>query len=318
MRKRISILVVTALTVLSACGDASTDEAVAADPFERIYGSPEQNRRREIRVQKKVRECMVLLGWEYTPVDPGSFTYTDADMARDREQFGYGISTYIGNEDIGITPEGQVQTNPNDQYVQTLSEGEQTAYYEDLYGRYVEGEEWDPATAGGCENEARRTVYGNDPFSDPEIAEDLNKVYEQTTDDPRLAKAQKKWSKCMQEKDYDYTTQEEIYTDLQERLQQIMGTSDPSAGFATSDTAVFVDGGSVDGGFTDGGFDDGSGQSGAPSYDTKKLAALQALELAIAQRDYECSQQHLVPVQQEISADAVDALLAEHPELDRG
>ena len=95
---------VMGLAGLVACGPKGTTEQVASDPFEQIYGSPEQNRRREIRVQKKVRECMVLLGWEYTPVDQGSFTYTEADMARDREQFGYGISTYIGRFAFGLSP----------------------------------------------------------------------------------------------------------------------------------------------------------------------------------------------------------------------
>jgi hypothetical protein len=307
---------VMGLAGLVACGPKGTTEQVASDPFEQIYGSPEQNRRREIRVQKKVRECMVLLGWEYTPVDQGSFTYTEADMARDREQFGYGISTYIGNEDIGTSFQPDVQTNPNDQYVQTLSEGEQTAYYEDLYGPPYEGEEpYDPATARGCENEARRAVYGDDPFSDPEIQEDLNKVYEATTDDPRLAKAEKKWSKCMQDKDFDYTKQEEIYTDLQQRLDKIMGSSN-EGGFSEDPftTSVAVEGEFSE--FSGDGFDDGSGGAPSePSYDKKALAALQALELAIAARDFECSQQHLVPLQREIAAEAVDALLAEHPEL---
>lgn len=307
---------VMGLAGLVACGPKGTTEQVASDPFEQIYGSPEQNRRREIRVQKKVRECMVLLGWEYTPVDQGSFTYTEADMARDREQFGYGISTYIGNEDLGTTFQPETQTNPNDQYVQTLSEGEQTAYYEDLYGPPYEGEEpYDPATARGCENEARRSVFGDDPFSDPEIQEDLNKVYQATVDDPRMAKAQKKWSKCMQDKDFDYTQQEEIYTDLQQRLDKIMGTSSGD-GFSEESFATSAGAEGEFSEFSGDGFDDGGGGAPAePTYDKKALAALQALELAIAARDNECSQQHLVPLQREIAAEAVDALLAEHPEL---
>jgi hypothetical protein len=321
MGKVVATTMAVTLACLAACGPKGATEEVVSNPFERIYGSPEQNRRREIRLQKKVRECMVLLGWEYTPVDPGSFTYTDADAARDREEYGYGISTYIGNEDAGFGFSGpQPQTDPNQNYVQTLSEGEQTAYYEDLYGRYDESAEdvFDPSTASGCQNEAYRQVYGNDLFADPDIQDDLNKVYEATVDDARMAKAQKKWSKCMGDKGYDYATQDEIYTDLQERVNALTGGD--SGGFSEFAPATVVSGDTVpfdEFGGDGGGFDDGGGAP-APSYDTKKLAELQALERAIAVRDHECTQQYLAPVQAEINTEAIDALLAQHPELDKG
>ena len=127
--------------------DAAIDD-YPTSPMSEFFGyedmdSDEQEQRyrqEEMDRQQVIAECMRLEGFEYTVfVYDQSFSFESPyqDMTRREyvEKYGFGISTMF--EDGFAPPEAspdEEEINPNDEYVNGLSEAEQEAYYEALYG----------------------------------------------------------------------------------------------------------------------------------------------------------------------------------------
>ncbi len=129
---------ILAAMALGACGDSGSDAPSASDDqplslAERLFGTPADFADEQEQIEASVRACMVAKGWEYTPVDPSANSAAfNLDFSSDefREQYGYGISTLVGESAFSAVP----FEDPNQTYVQSLSETEITQYYEDLYG----------------------------------------------------------------------------------------------------------------------------------------------------------------------------------------
>lgn len=179
-----------------------------------------------------VAECMVEQGFEYTPfVDMGwSSSSADEWKPDDREwvaQWGYGAVKSPGMNDAP-DPEEQV-VDPNQEYVQSLSESEMMAFYEALYGPQPTEEElnedgsydynWETA---GCQGLAEHEVSGDDPMQSDEhkpLMDSINEFYMQMETMPELADIDAAWADCMADAGYSgftrqYDAQESIYTEL--------------------------------------------------------------------------------------------------------
>lgn len=221
--------------VLSACsggGDAekgSKDAEPELGPldkyFEQMYGDfdEDQANAQQMEVEELIAQCMRDLGFEYTPVDwssmGGSYSSDDLDVEwgtlEFAEQYGYGATTDPwGDQGVEDEASGASQdefVDPNQAYVEAMSETEMTAYYAALYGEQPEFDEnadpeaeidmeynWEQA---GCQGKASHEVYevgtGMDDERFTALQDEMNTMWEATSTDPRITELNGTWSTCM-------------------------------------------------------------------------------------------------------------------------
>lgn len=188
--------------------------------YEAAYGEWDEDEsvRQSNRVEELVAECMAEQGFDYTPVDQSQY-YGDSWEPEEldvewgtiefAEQYGYGITTNPwdrgSEEDAAAEPEFE---DPNQEYVESMSEGEQQAYYEALWGVQEDIEvtdegdeaeyEYDWKTAG-CQGAAQHEVFEGgeeaDEFAD--LNEEMSAIWETVESDPRIAELNTTWASCM-------------------------------------------------------------------------------------------------------------------------
>lgn len=229
---------VLAVLALAACGgddgdggggggnDLSYEDSPLAKYFGDIGGqnemseeeaqaqAEEQNR----KVEELTASCMSEQGFDYTPVDHSGTTFvsfgeTAEDPIENAEQNGYYIFTTWDEGDAN--PE-EVFVDPNQEYVEAMSESERAAYEEALYGTPPEWDEnttteemedYDWSTAG-CSGAAQHEVYEVDSeyagiqkvYEDPqfaELVEAMNTLYTDPQSDPAMTEVNTAWSECM-------------------------------------------------------------------------------------------------------------------------
>jgi len=223
----------TALVLtLTACGGGTaepTDDETPLGPldtyFEQMYGDYDEDsaNAQMAEVEEIVAECMAEQGFEYTPVDyssQGGMVSSSDDLDVEwgtlefAEQYGYGATTNPWGEQ---TPDpeatGEEWVDPNQEYVESMSETEQTAYYAALYGEQTytepteEGEEieYDWTTAG-CQGKAQHDVYESGNGMDDEeftaLQEEMSAMWEASMADPRVAGLDAEWASCMADAGY--------------------------------------------------------------------------------------------------------------------
>lgn len=255
--------------------DAAADEDVTSDePLE--YESPlfdmlgfdpssfedidweQAERDRQLLVQ----ECMVNQGFEYTPVDFGSVMFFDGGNELDEEwgtlafaeKYGLGISTLFEQE-LGSAADFQdveVPNDPNDAYLEFLSDSEREAWQAALYGSQPElfdfvdqetGEPINPETnepytneemdafwqnyePTGCENAGFDGGFGSeetkliDSFFD-EFTDVFEGMEEQLENDPRIVELTDNWVRCMADKSYSFTAPEDVWREVERRMEPI-------------------------------------------------------------------------------------------------
>ena len=214
----------TALTLLAGCSGSDDEPAKAAEQesplteyMNSVYGgdlSPEEQEAQYAeqleKEQELVAQCMQEEGFEYTP-DTTSSSFYAGDGTEyqpdDRDwvsQYGYGAVNGPWSE--SPAPEEEY-VDPNGDYVATLSESEQTAFYEALYGPTPSEEElaedgsyeYDWTTAG-CQGAAQHEVAGEDPSQSEEfqpLFEAINGLYQDMATSPAMAELDDEWSACM-------------------------------------------------------------------------------------------------------------------------
>ncbi len=229
MRKPLlTTLGITAATILlfSGCstsgGDKKTQEdSPLASYFSKINEGFDQKEidKQQKQIEDLVATCMSDEGFDYTPSTNSMTVMGDTDFYKGMgtlewaEKNGYGFTTSPQNE----TPPDEQPVNPNDEYVASLSETEQSAYNTALYGEQVEpteepedegssnAVEYDWKTAG-CYGKASHEVQSDtNPYEDPEykdLFDEMNSLYEKTAKDPEVVKTQKEWSNCMADANY--------------------------------------------------------------------------------------------------------------------
>lgn len=243
--------------VLAGCTGAQTpgadeEQSPLSEYFSAIYGtdlSPEEQEQRYAEENKEREElmatCMQEQGFEYQPVDQSGFISMGSGtewLPDDREwvaQWGYGAVEWPG-QDEQPAPE-DIPEDPNADYVASLSESEQMAFYEALYGPSPTEEElsedgsyeynWETA---GCSGWAQHEIGGEDPFQSDEFAdviEQLNSIYADIPSLPGMAELEAEWAACMDGAGYpgfeaQFDAQNSIY-DKQNGLWGEDGMSEP-------------------------------------------------------------------------------------------
>ncbi|MBY0689874.1 fimbrillin family protein [Microbacterium marinilacus] len=199
---------------LNAYLSAGTDTDVDEDAW------IEQAQADDLKREEAIAVCMTELGFEYTPFT-GNYGYSSSSDGEewkpdDRDwvsQYGYGAINYPGkDEDMAVVPEDEVETNPNDEYVSSLSESESTAYYEALNGPQPpeeayedENYDWDAwyeDNGQGCWGDAQESLdeVAEDPWSQEEfqpLVEAMTEFYDGVYSSPEVAELDAEWASCM-------------------------------------------------------------------------------------------------------------------------
>jgi hypothetical protein len=214
--------------VLSGCSGSegkdagSSAEAEQESPltkyFNAAYGmdvSPEEQEEKFAEQQRQqeelVAQCMQDQGFEYTPAtDTGMYMSSGDDTEwkpDDREwvaQYGYGAVNSPFSEE---PPPEEEFVDPNADYVASLSESEQMAFYEALHGPMPDEEEMSEGgeieydwTTAGCQGAAQHEVAGEDPSQSEEfkpLFDAINELYTDTASWPGMAELDAEWATCM-------------------------------------------------------------------------------------------------------------------------
>jgi len=267
----------------------------------------------QLAIEAAVQSCMVEQGFKYTPNPGGGGEFVaQFDGASFAEQFGYGVTTMTGASAADLGLGAGLPDDPNQQYVQSLSESQRAAYMSVLYGAaggtsgFVVGSGdgtgvsggGAPVTAsGGCIGEANQQVYGTDqPLAlNHDIFDQLHQIGAQVDADPRLIEAWRDWASCMASEGYPFSDESEIIRDLSARFTAITGQDSSRSGgtVAIGPNAALEE----------------------PNYDEAALAALQAEELAIAGAGAHCRAEHVDDVESEVRDGYERSFLADNPEL---
>jgi len=248
---------VTALALLLAGCSGGDDDPAAAEEQESplteymnaVYGgdlSPEEQEAKYAeeleQTEQLVAQCMQDQGFEYTPnTAGGSFSAGDGTewQPDDREwvsQYGYGAVTSPYSE--APMPEEEY-VDPNGDYVTSLSESEQTAFYEALYGPTPSEEEmsedgsyeYDWETAG-CQGAAQHEIAGEDPSQSEEFTslfDAINEHYEGMASWPGMAELDAEWAACMDAAGHGgFVTQTDAQNSVYEDMNAFYESSAPS------------------------------------------------------------------------------------------
>ncbi|GEP27164.1 hypothetical protein E3O11_05765 [Cryobacterium levicorallinum] len=229
MRQRSLLTAIAATTLLSlTLAGCSSDQAGAKlDPaespltkymsvmnegYDEDFMLAQQNEQEELTAT-----CMADEGFDYVPVDNSQ--YSGMMSADDGEE--YGTEKWVAENGYGMSqsPEqiaeqqeqSQEFVDPNQDYVTSLSEGEQAAYYEVLYGAPPTEEEmgedgsyeynWETS---GCQGFASHEINGDQPSQDEHAAlyEAMSAMYEAAQSSPTLVKLDSEWAACMADAGY--------------------------------------------------------------------------------------------------------------------
>ena len=193
-------------------------------------GISEQERQRlEIQQQNKIQElvaaCMTEQGFEYTlrlvsedePAAPDEeWKLDDRDWV---SRYGYGVSNYPGR-----MPPGQVTEKDRDEAEKPVSEAEDQAFQEALFGD-DDAADWRDR---GCFGAAQHEIIGYQAWQDPEnqpIIEAIHLFYfEDLADAPQFAPLDAEWAACMTEHDFPDLARQ---PDAQQSINDLLGEYHP-------------------------------------------------------------------------------------------
>ncbi len=335
-RTTLALAAMTALlataALAAACSDddsaknAKSNASTSDDPLAAIFGDPKTFGAQELKVQEKVRDCMVAQGFKYTPIDPtASSNVQTIDLGSDDfvKQNGFGISTFVD----GFAFAGGAQQitriqDPNSAYLETLNTADRMAYQKALFGDVPTQQDGagggqtiriDGDTVGGCLGKANKEVRGDQPLNDPGLQDKLKQLSDRIDADPRLLAAGKNWSACMAKSGYNYTNEDGARAYIQRRTKDVTG-KDPGTG---------VGGGGARGGgiaVTSEVHAPGSSPQATPtpSYDVVALHQLQDEERKLASASLDCRKKTMEAVEKKVRKEYEEAFLRDNPQLVNG
>lgn len=232
----------------SAEADASESASTADDsatgyesPVAELFGIPvsdgdalsDQTTQLQAEAERHTATCMREQGFEYKPVDYSQFEDLGSALAFEGEEFakeyGFGIATSI---DGNFEELAESFVDPNQEYLLSLSGGEQEAYFNALMGgsltidSFDETQEFEPA---GCQGEAYEEAFSSFANFD-EFGDELDAMEQQMESDPRVVEANASWAACMFDRGYGYTDAGDARSDIQRRYDELV-RNDTGGGF---------------------------------------------------------------------------------------
>lgn len=259
-----AVLAIAALALTGCSGDDGKAKAKAPEegPLQKYMGAlwdeeeftQEKMDKQNLETEQLIAECMTKEGFEYTPnSNNGGVVYSteDEDIPMQgtiefAKEYGYGIVKSPWEDQMPSDEEEYV--DPNQDYLDSLSESERNAFYEALSGPMPTEEEMAEEQAVieeggsstgpdwenmGCSGAAyKETQESSNPaataYEDPEFAdlfkamdEMWNEVYNEESPSPEITKINREWSDCMVEAGYPDLTdpmaaQNSMYDDFSE------------------------------------------------------------------------------------------------------
>lgn len=225
MSRPFSLLASTAALalILTGCGSTVGPEGGVADPADSplnaymmaLYGQGGDEGDWEAEAiennkltEELVAECMTEEGFEYLP-QTNNISFGSGGGEFDPEskewvaQYGYGAVNYPGRDE----QQEETQKDPNEDYVMSLSESEQAAYYEVLWGPQPSEEEMN-AEEGyqptweqqGCFGKASHEVQGEDPMQSEKhkpVIDAMQAFWEKQPEAPEMSEVDAAWASCM-------------------------------------------------------------------------------------------------------------------------
>ena len=251
--------------LLSGCSGSEGDDTGSSDSAEQesplseylnaAYGgdlSPEEQEEKFAEQQRQTEElvaqCMQEEGFEYTPATDTGASFSSGEDTEwkpdDREwvaQYGYGAVKSPFSEE---PPPEEEYVDPNADYVASLSESEQMAFYEALYGPQPDEEEMSEGgeieydwTQAGCQGAAQHEVAGEDPSQSEEfkpLFDAINELYSDTASWPGMAELDAEWATCMEDAGQGghanpMEAQNSIYDEMNKVYEDVGMSEDPTA-----------------------------------------------------------------------------------------
>lgn len=207
-------------------------------------------------------QCMADQGFEYK-ADPSqnAMTYVDASESgidqSSREfavQYGYGISTNPWSDSSTAGPEDGSDgewKDPNQEYVDSLSETARDAYYEALSGppQEYDASSEDPSDAetsgsvameyrwedNGCYGKAQHEAFeqGGSYWEDPKyssLLDAVNELYNTQSSTPLMTELDSKWASCMSDAGYSsFSKPQDAMDSIQKKMEEFWN-EDPTDG----------------------------------------------------------------------------------------
>lgn len=268
--------------------------------------------------QEAIRECMAAEGFEYFPVDYSQYESYGADQEWDpdsrewREEYGFGIATTVYSEpeaaggDTG--GEGDFPVDPNDEYRQTLSEGEQKAYDRLLHGdqpdidftgdQPTEEEEqamqeaWENRENIGCSETAYQEIWQEESGDMEAVWSAMEDSFEdleaRILADPEVAAAAEKWSRCMGEAGYSYNDPNEMYDAVYEKSEELWNSfEDPFEDFTEEQMQDMTE-------------EDFAAIDVRPQFDEELAAEIAEFEISLAVTSFDCGEIDMAEIAEEL------------------
>jgi hypothetical protein len=296
-----------AALLLAGCTGGSPDAGATAPapdlgPLEeylaRVYGWADgdapsaedqqaEHDRRQREAEELIAACMREQGFDYVPAagDGGVVSGVDPEVAwgtaEFAEQYGYGISTDPYGWDDQELP---MTEDPNQEYLDAMSDAERDAYWAALWGppheadESADGDEWEyDWTRAGCNGAAHHEVWDDDPSDEFAGLQDaMREVWEQIAVDPRVRALDAAWSACMAAAGFGgLDSRDAVYQPLNDEWNRVQGWDDPDyqALLEAWDWAADPDG------------------PGEPDVDPEEVRAFRAHEIATAVADLGCQEE---------------------------
>lgn len=218
-----------------------------------------------LRREELIAQCMAKEGFEYVPNTNNGGTVVGGDeydgpawdSLEFAQQYGYGVVDWPGRAEMEESDDSYEEyVDPNQGYIDSLSESEQQAYFETLYGipqdyeEPLDGEEveyeynWeDNGCWGWAENELN-AGSGSNAWEDPEFEDlfaALDEMWSASQESADIVAANQEWASCMDEAGFPgFTQQQDAMNSMYERQNQIYeNAATPDGEWVEPDRALF-------------------------------------------------------------------------------
>lgn len=235
----------------SSSTSEGTFPAPVKSPLEEYFYAGDPTSEEELAAQQAqyesvVAACMQQEGFEYEPFPESAIIPFLADSAapsvQDAATDGYSITTF----DPSALEEGS--QDPNEAFVQGMSESERTAYDQALHGAPSAPSDPDAPTdwsQAGCQGEAHLEVVGPDPLGTSAggaLREEVGRVYTALGTSPEVLTLVAAWSDCMADAGYPgYEALDDPAEDIRAREAALAEDADEDDPAAYSQQPAYVE-----------------------------------------------------------------------------